>query len=314
MVDFADKYQEYAGQIAAGVLPIGSVIKAYVRSTGQRAGDSAAITSNFYTSLATALAACTSDQQHTIIVLPGHSEAVGTTMFTNAPSGVHIMGAGPVDQDDAPTFLWSGASSNWAIASKNITVSNCRLVANADNVTEAITVTAAGFKLINCHVDGGVSSSADFVSFLNFSTGADNGLVLCNEMRATAASNGLATFVKGGTVVDNLRIIGNKVIGLSSSTTVGAIHISAALTNLLIAGNYVDNQVAAGTAAISFTDVACTGMCMNNMVGSLNNNASPAAAGILLAGTTNILLHFCQNFYSDGLKGTSGILSPVVTS
>jgi hypothetical protein len=162
-------------------------------------------------------------------------------------------------------------------------------------------------------VDGGVSSTADFVSFLNFSTGANDGLVLGNEMRATAASNALATFVKGGTAVDNLRIIGNKVIGLSSSTTVGAIHISAACTNLVIAGNFVDNQVASGTAAISFADVASTGICANNMVGVLVNG-TPAAIGVLLAGTTNILMHFHQNFSSDGLKGTSGALSPTVTT
>lgn len=314
MADFTDKYFAYAGQISGGALPIGSVVKAYVRSTGQRPDDSSAITSNFYTSLTTALAACTSDRQHTIILLPGHSEAVGTTMFTNAPTGVHIMGAGPVDQDDAPTFLWSVNSSNWAIASKNITISNCRLIANADGVTEAITVTAAGFKLINCHVDGGVSSTADFVSFLNFSTGADNGLVLANEMRATGASNALATFVKGGTAVDNLRIIGNKVIGLSTSTTVGAIHISAALTNMVISGNFVDNQVAASTAAISFADVASSGIVANNMVGVIANSATPATAGIVIAATTNILMHFHQNFSSDGAKGTSGILSPAVTS
>lgn len=313
-MDFTDKYLTQAELISNGILPVGSVIKGYVRSTGQRSDDSSAITSAFYTSLTTALAACTSDRQHVIIVLPGHSEAVGTAMFTNAPTGVSIVGAGRVDQDDAPTFLWSVNSSNWAVAAKNTMIANCRLIANADGVTEAITVTAAGFKLINCHVDGGVTNVADFTSFLNFSTGADNGLVIGNEMRATAASNGLATFVKGGTAVDNLRIIANKIIGLSTSTTVGAVHISAACTNLVIANNYIDNQVASGTAAMSFADVASTGFVSGNYLGALLDNASPNTKGIVLAGTTNILVHFHQNFFDDGVKGSSGILSPAVTS
>jgi hypothetical protein len=71
--------------------------------------------------------------------------------------------------------------------------------------------------------------------------------------------------------------------------------------------------VAAGTAAISFTDVAATGFCTGNFVGTLHNS-TPGAEGILLAGTSNILVHFFNNYNSDGLKGTSGALAPVVTT
>lgn len=314
MYDYTDKYLRQIDDLANGVLPLGYTIKGYVRSTGIRSTDSAAIQASFYTSIATALAACTSETQQVIVVLPGHSEAVGTAMFTSAPTGVTIVGAGMVDTDGAPTLLWSGASSNIAVAAKNTTFANLRMVANADNVTECITVTAAGFKLLNCHVDCGVTSAADAASFLNFSTGADNGLVAGCTFRATAASNALATFIKGGTVVDNLRIVGNRVFGLASSTTVGSIHISAAITNLLIAGNLVDNQVASSVGAITFTDVAATGFCMDNYTGTLANAVTVTAQGVTVAATTNILVHFQQNFCSDGLKGTSGVLAPAVTS
>lgn len=304
-----EKYSEAVRLAAIGLLP-GHNVAAYVRSSGQLATDPASITSKFYTSLTTAWNAVTGSN-NVIVILPGHSEGVGTTMLSSAVAGTMIVGVGPSDQDDAPTFTWSGATANWAVAVKNLTFANLRLIADADNVTEGITVTAAGFKMIDCYVDAGLAAAKDFASFLNFSTGADNGLVLNNTMRATAG--GLATMIKGGTVVDNLRIVGNRIYGGSSSTTVGAIHISAAVTNLFIGHNYVDNQVGSSTAAISFTNVAATGFVSYNVVGVLANAATPAQAGILPGGASN-LVHFHENYSSDGLVQTSGILSPTVTS
>lgn len=312
--DFVQQAENFVAAVAQGTTPPGHSIFKYIRSTGTRASDPLVVLNNFATSVASALALCTSETNQILVVLPGHSEAVGTAMFTAAPTGVKIIGAGNVDEDGAPTLLWSGGTSNLAIAAKNTTLGNLRLIANANDVTEAITVTGAGFKLIGCHVDMGVTSSLDAASFLNFSTGAADGLVCGNTMRATVASNALATFVKGNTVVDNLRIVGNRVIGLSSSTTVGAIHISAALTNLFICANHVDNQVASSVGAITFTDVAATGFCSENLCGTLANAATVAAQGITVAGTTNILVHFNQNFSSDGLKGTSGALAPTITT
>lgn len=310
---FWEKYLQHAKNLSDGLLPPGSRIVGYVRASGRRTTDSATVTAGpFYTSITTALAACTSANGDVIVCLPGHSESVGTAMFTGAPTGVTIVGWGNVDEDLAPTLLWSGATSNLAIASKNITLANLRLLADADNVTEAITVTAAGFKMLNCYVDAGIGSSTDAIIFLNLTTGAADALVAGCDLRATAG--GETTMIKLAAVIDNCRIIGNRLFGVSNSTTLGAIHVSAALTNLLIAGNIVDNQTGSSTAAISFTDVACTGMVCDNYLGTLANAATPAAAGIVLAATTNILMHFCQNFSSDGLKGTSGALAPTVTT
>lgn len=309
----AYKYMKMAADAAAGVIPVGSNIVAYVRSTGQNSSDSSAITSKFYTSLTSALAACTSGRRDVIIVLPGHSEAVGTTMFSGAATDVRIIGVGAVDEDLAPTFKWSVSSSNWAIASKNITVANCRLLADADGITEMITITAAGVKIMNCWIDAGVSSSLDASSVINISTGANQCSLICNDMRGTAAT-GVVTYIKGGTVVDEAKIIANKIVAAGSSTTTGLIDITAAMTNVYIARNHIDNQKAAGTAAITMADVAITGSVAYNTVSALANNASPAAKGILLAGTSTILCHFFENYFSDGVLGTSGILTPVVTS
>lgn len=310
MLQHWEKYSGFTRMAGSGLLPPHNVV-AYVRNSGAQTTDSSEISSKLYRTLKTAWAAVVRAGD-VIVLLPGHSESVGTDSFTGSVAGTIVTGLGSPDQDDAPTLLFSGATSNMAVAVKNITLANCRLIADADNVTEAITVTAAGFKLIDCYVDMGVGATADAASFLNLSTGANDALILSNFMRATAG--GLATMIKGATVVDNTRIVGNRIIGTSSSTTVAAIHISAAMTNLLIAHNCIDNQVAAGTAAMSFADVASTGLVFDNRVGAIANNASPAAKGILLAGTTTILVHFFENYFSDGALGTSGILAPVVTS
>ena len=312
--DLSEKYLRFAQGLENGSIPPGYTVKAYVRSTGLRAADSSTISALFYTSILTALAACTSETNQIIYVLPGHVEAVGTALFTSAPTGVTICGIGLPDTDGAPTLQWTATASNIAVAAKNTTIINLRMIAGANDITEAITVTAAGFKLLNCHVDGGVTSAADFISFLNFSTGANDGLVAGCTMRATVAANAAATYIKPGAAVDNLRIIGNRLFGLSSSTTIGPIHVAAAATNLLIAGNLVDAQTAASIGAITFTDVAATGFCCDNYTGSLANAVTITSQGVTTAGSTNILVHFQQNYCSDGLKATSGVVAPALTT
>lgn len=312
MEAFAYKYISLATSIANGVVPVGSNIVAYVRSTGQNSSDSSAITSKFYTSLTTALAACTSGRRDIIIVLPGHNEAVGTTMFTSAPTDVRIIGVGGVDEDLAPTFKWSGASSNWAIAAKNTMIAGIRMIADADNITEMVTVTAAGVKFVNCWVDAGVSSSLDGLIVFNPSTGANQFSVIGCDMRGTAAT-GITQFIKCATVVDETKIMGNKIVAAGSSTTVGLIDISAAVTNIYISDNVVEQQKAAGTVAISLANVASTGVIRDNYLGTLANAVSPAAAGIIFT-STGSLVHCYQNFACDGLGQVSGILAPVVTS
>lgn len=307
---FWDKYTKQADLYAAGQLPTGSRIVRYVRSTGQTTTDTSAITSAFSTTVAAALEYATA-YGDTIMVLPGHSEAVGTTFNTNLTAGTRIVGVGNPDEDQAPILAWSGATDNIALNKKNVTIANMRLVADTNNVTEAITVTKAGFKLLNCYIDAGIATGTDILSFLNFSTNADDGLVAGCDFRCTAGGN--VTLIKGGTVVDNLKIVGNHIFGTSQSTTAGNIAITAALTNLLIAGNHIDQQIASGTAAINFADVAATGAVIDNYVGTLADS-TPGTEGILLAGTTNILVQFFNNYNSDGVKGTSGVLSPVVTS
>jgi hypothetical protein len=305
--------------------PYGANIVGYVRSTGAlSATDAIGLIPNAFSSLATpttptyyatvaaAMAACVSGRQNYIYVLPGHSESVGTTLMTGAVADTTLVGVGDTTVDSGPTLLWSGATSNMAVAIKNFRMINLRLRADADNVTEAITITAAGFRMIGCQVDAGIGSSTDILIMCNVSTNANDAAFVGNQMRCTAGGN--TTLIKMAAVVDNLQIINNHIFGTSQSTTLGNLSMTAALTNVLIAGNWVDQQKASGTAALNISDVAATGFVCDNILGTLSAGGQGGAEGILLAGTTNILIHFANNLNADGLKGTSGILCPVVTS
>lgn len=310
MYDITDKYLRLTQAIANGTPPPGYRIKAYVRSTGQRTSDTSTITSAFYTSLTTALAACSSNVGDCIVILDGHTEAVGTTMFTSAPTGVTIVGSGNVDQDQCGSFTWGTAASNWAIAAKNTTIAGVRLIASADGITEMVTVTAAGVRFVNCYMDGGVASNQDATIMIHPSTGANQFSMIGNEIRATAAT-GVAQVVKGDTVVDEMKIVGNKMVAFGSSTTVGLIDLSAALTNVFIAGNILDQMKTAGTVALSVANVASTGTICDNYFANLNNGVANAT-GIIFAGTNSLIKSF-QNYNCDE-PNKSGVLSPAAVA
>lgn len=307
---FSYKYMQMAVQASMGQIPIGSNIVAYVRSTGVQANDTTAITSKFYSSVLSALSACTSGRRDVIMVLNGHVERVNTAMFTSAPTDVRIIGVGGADEDLAPTFKWSGAADNLAIAAKNTTIANMRFLADANDVTEMITVTAAGVKFLGCWVDAGVTSSTDALIVFNVSTGANQCSIIGCDLRCTAAS-GVTQFIKLATVVDETKIIGNKIMGFGSSTTVGLIDISAATTNVFISGNYIDQQKTSGTVAVSVANVASTGFICDNYFSNLNNGVANAT-GIIYAGT-NSLIRSYQNFNCDE-PNKSGVLSPAVVA
>lgn len=302
-------------------VPPGARVAAYVRSTGVQSGDEQNFnTAMLVTTINAGLLRCRAGYGDIVLVLPGHTEAVGTTMMTSAPAGSRIIGCGQPDQDDAPTLNWSAATSNLAVSMKNITIANLRLVANADDITKGITVTGAGFKLLNNYVVLGSAAAKDFATFLSVETGGDNALIAGNTMIGTAGTSTAISKPASNTIA-NLRIKNNRIVGITAAAGTGLIAIAGAttavVTNVLIEGNYIETQTASGTAAVTFTDIAHTGVVMNNIVGSVvdaANVGAVAATGITLAGTTNILVHFAQNYHSDGAKGTSGALTPAVTS
>jgi hypothetical protein len=88
----------------------------------------------------------------------------------------------------------------------------------------------------------------------------------------------------------------------------GAISISAAILDCLITRNQLINKTTNATACIDIADVAATGIVSHNLCGIVVSGTA-SAEGILLAGSTNLLLRFFENYCSDE-KSKSGLLTP----
>lgn len=309
--------QPMRGPLGVGFnVPIGSRVAAYVRSTGVQNGDEQNFnTAMLVTTVNAGLQRCRAGYGDIVLVLPGHTEAVGTGLLTSAPAGSRIIGVGNPDQDDAPTLTWAAAGSNVAVSMKNITIANLRLVADANDITKGITVTGAGFKLVNNYVVLASAAAKDFAIFLSFETGGDNALVAGNTMIGTAGTVQAISKPASHTVA-NLRIVRNRIIGITAGATTPLIDIAGATTavatNILIEDNLVASQTASGTHVIAFTDIAHTGLVRNNAIASYAT-ATGATDGIRFAGTTNVLVQCVQNYHADGAKGTSALLQPAVT-
>lgn len=307
--------RQLAARMSLGDVPLGSEVVGYVRSSGTRTTDSDEIKDNFYTSVASAFAACTASRNQVIFVLPGHDEAVGTTLLDNLVAGVYVVGVGDPQASDAPQFTWGATGSNWALDVANVKFFNLKLKADANDVTKAITVTAAGCAFVNCRIEVGVASSKDFAICFSIEAGGDRfSLIDCTATGATGTSQVL----NQSGVVDELTIVGCDFYGVTAAAGTGVVAIAGATTNtatnLLVAENLFRQDTASGTAALTFTDIAHTGFVLDNRFGTVVDGTPPAGCGITLAGTTNILVHFAENYGSDGKKGSSGILCPAVTS
>lgn len=264
--------------------------------------------------LAAGLARCRAGKGDIVYVLPGHTETVSTTtMLDNLVSGTRIIGCAPMNTTLVPTFTWAGTTTTaiWALNDANVELSGLRLNFNgADSMDTPVIVTAAGVTIRDCVILTGSSTTLDSDVGITVSTGADFCSIENNYFYSlSTAVNTNAVLVSAA--VDSFKFKNNTMFVPATSTN-GILQVGAAAvvcTNLEIANNVIVNT-STGSACIGFTDVAHTGVCYNNYSG-LTANTAPTTTGIVLAGTTNILVQFFENKTNDGeAKGTSGILSP----
>jgi hypothetical protein len=180
----------------------------------------------------------------------------------------------------------------------------------ADSIDTPIVVSAAGCGLESCNILLGSDTALDSDIGITLAAGADFFKFKDNYVYTTGTAVVTNALLASG-AVDSLKVTDNVFIVPATSTN-GIVEIGAAAvvcTNLEIARNKFVNK-STGSACIRMTDTAHTGIVYDNYSG-LTADTAPATTGISLAGTTNILVQFFQNFTNDGeAKGRSGILSP----
>lgn len=294
-------------------LPPGSRVAAYVGPQSEST-DAYSSSSLLVATLEAGFARCRSGKGDVVAVLPGHTQTVTTqTLFSALVAGTQIIGCAPFMSGLMPTITVTGTTTvaTSTISVANVSMSGIRWNMNgADSMDTPLVITGAGCSITDCVFLTGSDTALDSDVAITVSTGADNFNFLRNYVYSTGTAVNTNSLLVSA-AVDSCKIKGNTFMAPATSTN-GIIQIGAAAvvpTNVEIGYNVVLNK-STGSACIGFTDVAMTGVVYNNYC-AVSANTAPATTGIVLAGTTNILVHFFNNQTNDNeAKGTSGVISP----
>jgi hypothetical protein len=292
----------------AVLLPPGSRVAAYVRSSGWQEHDTCKA-SQVVTTLAAALTMVRSGLGDVIVVLPGHTETVSTaTMMANLRAGTRILGMGQGSM--MPTFNWSATTSKWTIAVADVVIAGCRLnVDGADGVVDAIDVTAAGFHLIGCILRVASGAALKATTALSFGAAAHRYRVAGCKVEGTATHNVTNVVLVDG-ACDGGEIVDCTMIA-SATAAAGLIAVTAAATGWLFRDLLLYNTHTSSTATIALADVACDGLMVRIKSATKNNGGAKTTQGITWGTAALAQAHDCT--CSDA-RADSGVTSPAAAA
>lgn len=225
----------------------------------------------FFATIDAAIGACTANAGDTILVLPGHTEAVTATSIACDVAGVSIIGLGSGAMK--PTLTFGATDSAINVTAANCTWQNFRWTAGVgDVVTAVLHATAAQntkyidieffatstFNFVNCYTLGAANISDGCRWERNYLRTADTGqLALCvtaaahndlkfynNYVVHAAAAAGLLT--AGASNLLGLDVRGNFV---QTGQTDGAVGVLVITTSTASSGCIVDNDMKTADAA-----------------------------------------------------------------
>jgi hypothetical protein len=290
------------------LLPPGSRVAAYVRSTGVQTADDQFVAQNLVTTLAAGLARARTGLGDTVVVMPGHSESVtDATMMTGLLPGTRIVGFGRGSA--MPTFRWTATGSQWAIAAADVVVQGLRLrLEGVNGVVKAILVTAAdvGFYANDIEVASGASNKATIA--LELGAGSTRFEIIGNVFRGTATHN-VTDGVKIVAAVDGGRIEDNEMV-FSATAANGLINYTAAATGVKIFRNYIYNTHTTSTSGITMANVVVDGLCAENSIGVTATGAQTSNTTGISTGAAVTVKFFDNLICNDGRS--SGLLQPAV--
>lgn len=209
-----------------------------------------------------------------IICLPGHVETVNAADFfsaTGAASGFSIIGLGSGFQ--RPTFNFTAAGSTWLFDTIGMEIANCVLnfcgntATGALTVATPMTVSAAGGRFVYNYINWGQDTDTGCGSVLGaISVTAANFDFIGNTCVNLDTAGTLALSLLALNGADNCQIIGNRITGGTTSTTVAAVHfLTTASLNVNIQGNFIENTRASSTKSLSSAISGVTGIVANNL-------------------------------------------------
>ena len=253
-----------------------------------------------------ALSLCTASHDDVIYLMAHHAETItGAGGITIDKIGVRIVGLGRYDA--RPAFLMDGGTAvTMLVTAANCSIENCIFRAGHANIVVFGTVTAKGFRMMNCHFEdnttaenwlcgpsiGAADNDADGFEFIN------------NTFNSVTAANSVITINKDQ---NDIKIVGNVICCDLSVTPYSAIYAPATevMKNILVANNVIRNDHDGdNTPTISIANTASTGSIVRNLVGGQDHAGNTP----ILAGAAGL---FVAENYESGVLGTaSGVLYP----
>lgn len=287
----------------SGLLTFGNIW--FVNSvTGSDSANNGKSKERAFATVDAAISACTANNGDTVLVMPGHTEAVTSTSFLVDVAGVTIIGLGSGSMK--PVLSFGVTSSRINVTAANCTLQNFRFTAAVgDVVTAVLHATAAQntkyldieffatstFNFINCYTLGAANISDGCRWERNYLRTADAGqLALAitgaahndlkfynNYVRHAATAAGLLT--AGSSDLLGLDVRGNTV---QTGQTDGSVGVLVITTSTASSGFLVDNDMKTADADLNVAiPIASKAYAARNYIAGAEEVGTVIAVGTL---------------------------------
>lgn len=228
-----------------------------------------------------AITLATASKFDTIIVMPGHSEAViAAATIAVSKAGLSIIGLGSGRLRPVITYSTAVAAS-FDVTAANVLIQNIVFKGTGiDALTAMINVTAADVTFRDCEIEFADGTNQAVLALLTSAAADRLRLERCHFHGTLNAGTSTAVRIVGGTdaVVKDCTIIG------AFTTTLGGIeNVTTAAVNLVIDGCTIENFTAAAAVAITLV-ATTTGIVVNCRLGVLTGTAPIVGAALNMVG------------------------------
>lgn len=267
------------------LLPPGARVAAYVNSNGG-AQDGDEFNKDYgqrvVTTLNKALSYCRSGRGDYVVVMPDHAEDISSAdQMSSLVAGTTILGLG--SNAFRPTFTWTAAAASFLLDVANVRIVNCILkMADAGNggvtVIAPVTVSAAGCSIEDTRIFFGADADDDVTNAITTTAAADDFLLDNVEAFAATAAECVSFLKLVG--ADRFRWVNTRVVGATTVAAAGLVlFVTTASTDVLFSGGLIRNNKALSEKAI--TGMAGISGEVNNLQMAVLDNAEVVGIGTL---------------------------------
>lgn len=286
----------------------------YVHHTGVGTSGPGWAPENAYTTIDSAVSACTANNNDLVLVLPGHAETIVAAAAIDIDvAGVTVMGVGQGTNRPTVTF-GTATTATIRFAANNCTLKNIRLVNDIDSLASFIVgATAANNETVeNCDFIG--SSTKEFICGVNIPTTFDDWTIRgCRFIQPTdvgGTNGGAGTGCIYFQDSENIRVEGCEFIGAFET---GFVHNKTTAALNLVVKNCYGFLTTLTADALPFVLVStATGAVINSYFVNQNETQTTEAT---MGGTFGATMwNFGTLYGNDGGGGQLGAAGQAAAS